>query len=114
MTAMNERYDSNRLRFFAMMSSVLVSPDGKYEYEAAHGTGNKTLLPPSQGGRNQHELHSYNICLDRRAKQTRRAGRYTMSLWSLQKPGESHDIDGGKRNNDKELYLLSSALISAA
>ena len=25
----------------AMMTSVLVSPDGKYEYEAAHGTGTR-------------------------------------------------------------------------
>ena len=28
----------------AMMTSVLVSPDGKYEYEAAHGTVHETLL----------------------------------------------------------------------
>ncbi len=28
----------------AMMTSVLVSPDGVYEYEAAHGTVQKTLL----------------------------------------------------------------------
>ena len=29
----------------AMMTSVLVSPDGNYEYEAAHGTVTPPLLP---------------------------------------------------------------------
>ena len=32
-----------------MMTSVLVSPDGVYEYEAAHGTVHAPLLQISQG-----------------------------------------------------------------
>ena len=28
----------------AMMTSVLVSPEGNYEYEAAHGTVQRSLL----------------------------------------------------------------------
>ena len=34
----DERHGFHRLRLPGMMTSVLVSPDGKYEYEAAHGT----------------------------------------------------------------------------
>ena len=33
----------------AMMTSVLVSPDGNYEYEAAHGTVHAPLLQVSEG-----------------------------------------------------------------
>ncbi len=44
----------------AMMTSVLVSPSGVYEYEAAHGTVQR---------------HYYKH-LDRRAEKTRRAGRH--------------------------------------
>ena len=33
----------------AMMTSVLVSPDGKYEYEAAHGTGQRHYYKPLKG-----------------------------------------------------------------
>jgi len=35
----------------AMMTSVLVSPDGKYEYEAAHGTVTRHYYKYLQGGR---------------------------------------------------------------
>jgi isocitrate dehydrogenase len=35
----------------AMMSSVLVSPDGKYEYEAAHGTVTRHYYRYLDGGR---------------------------------------------------------------
>ena len=34
----HERHGFHGLRFAGMMTSVLVSPDGNYEYEAAHGT----------------------------------------------------------------------------
>ena len=53
----------------AMMTSVLVSPDGVYEYEAAHGTVQL------------HELHGNLVRLDRCPAQARRAG------WQLRPDG---------------------------
>ena len=34
----DERHGGRGLRGLGLMTSVLVNPDGKYEYEAAHGT----------------------------------------------------------------------------
>ncbi len=60
----------------AMMTSVLVSPEGKYEYEAAprHGTG--SLLPAPAGGKKDfHQPGGHHLRLVGRTAQARRAGR---------------------------------------
>ena len=49
----------------AMMTSVLVSPDGYYEYEAAHGTVQRHYYQSSERRRNLHQLCSNNLCMDR-------------------------------------------------
>ena len=57
----------------AMMTSVLVSPDGVYEYEASPRHRTAPLLPPSQRGENFHQLRGHPVCLDRRFAQARPA-----------------------------------------
>ena len=59
----------------AMMTSVLVSPDGTTEYEAAHGTVTKHYYKSSEGGEDLHQPHGHHLCLDRRAAQAGPAGR---------------------------------------
>ena len=49
----------------AMMTSVLVSPDGVYEYEAAHGTVQRHYYKHLKG-ENLHQLYGYLVCMDRR------------------------------------------------
>ena len=48
----------------AMMTSVLVSPHGYYEYEAAHGTVTRHYHRYLQG-ENLNKPHCNNICMDR-------------------------------------------------
>jgi len=57
-----------------MMTSVLVSPDGKYEFEAAHGTA--PLLRTPQGQPHQHQLGGLHFRLDRRHQEARGTGRH--------------------------------------
>ena len=54
----------------AMMTSVLVSPDGVYEYEAAHGTVQR-LLQTLKRRENLHQLYGYLVCMDRRFEKKR-------------------------------------------
>ena len=52
----DERYGRHGLRFsLAMMTSVLVSPDGNYEYEAAHGTVTRHYYQLPEGRGNLHQ-----------------------------------------------------------
>ena len=48
----------------AMMTSVLVSPDGNFEYEAAHGTDHAALLPLPQGRADVLQPHCDHLRLD--------------------------------------------------
>ena len=50
-----------------MMTSVLVSPDGVYEYEAAHGTVQRHYYRYLQGRNNLHKLRRNSVCVDGRA-----------------------------------------------
>ena len=52
-----------------MMTSVLVSPDGKYEYEAAHGTVTRHYYRHLEGGAYLHQSGGHPLCLDRRPAQ---------------------------------------------
>ena len=47
----------------AMMTSVLVSPDGYYEYEAAHGTVQRHYYRHLKGRGDLHQLCSNNLRL---------------------------------------------------
>ncbi len=51
----------------AMMTSVLVSPDGYYEYEAAHGTVQRHYYKHLKGGGDLHQLCGHHLCLERSA-----------------------------------------------
>ena len=51
----------------AMMTSVLVSPHGYYEYEAAHGTVQRHYYRHLEGRRNIHKLCGNYFCMDRRS-----------------------------------------------
>ena len=57
----------------AMMTSVLVSPDGNYEFEAAHRY--QALLQAPEGREDLHQLHGHHLCLVRRLQKARRAGQ---------------------------------------
>ena len=59
-----------------LMTSVLMTPDGKIvESEAAHGTVTR-LLPAASGRQSHlHQFHSLNLCLDRRPQASRQARR---------------------------------------
>ena len=59
----------------AMMTSVLVSPDGNYEYEAAHGTVQRHYYKHLKGEETSTKPRCHHLCLDRRSAQARRAGR---------------------------------------
>ena len=59
----------------AMMTSVLVSPDGNYEYEAAHGTVQRHYYKHLKGEETSTNSVANHLCLDRRTAQARRAGR---------------------------------------
>ena len=58
-----------------MMTSVLVSPDGKYEYEAAHGTVTRHYYKYLKGEETSTN-GGHPLCLDRRPAQAGRAGRH--------------------------------------
>ena len=47
----------------AMMTSVLVSPQGYYEYEAAHGTVHAPLLQAPERRGDLHELRGHHLRL---------------------------------------------------
>ena len=61
----------------AMMTSVLVSPDGKYEYEAAHGTVTPSLLQAPPGRGDLHEPDRDDLRVERRVPQERRDGQHS-------------------------------------
>ena len=58
----------------AMMTSVLVSPDGKYEYEAAHGTVTRHYYRYLKGEETSTNPVATIFAWTRRAAQARRAG----------------------------------------
>lgn len=57
----------------AMMTSVLVSPDGVYEYEAAHGTVQRHYYKYLKGERNIYKLRCNYLCMERCSEKKRRA-----------------------------------------
>ena len=101
----------------AMMTSVLVSPDGKYEYEAAHGTvtrhyyrylkGEKVSTNPvatifawsgafKKRGEldNLPELTAYGAALEEATLQTLKDGIMTKDLVGMVEPGfAAHSVD---------------------
>ena len=52
----------------AMMTSVLVSPEGYYEYEAAHGTVQRHYYKHLKRGRDIDKLSGNDFCMDRCAQ----------------------------------------------
>ncbi len=58
----------------AMMTSVLVTPDGKYEYEAAHGTVQRHYYKHLKG-RRPPRIPLQPFCMDGRTQKARRTGR---------------------------------------
>ena len=57
----------------AMMTSVLVSPHGYYEYEAAHGTVQRHYYKHLKGEETSTNSCSYYFCMDRSTQKKRRA-----------------------------------------
>ena len=64
----------------AMMTSVLVSPDGKYEYEAAHGTVTRHYYRHLKGEETSTNPVATIFAWSGRAAQARRAGRFGGSV----------------------------------
>ena len=56
----------------AMMTSVLVSPQGYYEFEASHGTVQKHYYKYLKGEKTSSNPMALNLCLERLLKKTRR------------------------------------------
>ena len=61
----------------AMMTSVLVSPDGKYEYEAAHGTVTRHYYKHASRRGDLHEPDRDDLRVERRVPQERRDGQHS-------------------------------------
>ena len=103
----------------AMMTSVLVSPDGKYEYEAAHGTvtqhyyrylrGEQTSTNPiatifawtgalkKRGELDETpDLCSFADTLERACLATIESGRMTKDLAALWENGTPHVLTSGE------------------
>ena len=101
---------SSAFSSLAMMTSVLVTPDGKYEFEAAHGTvtkhyyrylkGEKTSTNPvamifawSGALKKRGELDSlpaliaFGEALEQACRNTLNSGRMTGDLAAMAKPG---------------------------
>ena len=57
----------------AMMTSVLVSPDGYYEYEAAHGTVQRHYYKHLKGEETSTNSVATILCMDRCSQKKRRA-----------------------------------------
>ena len=58
----------------AMMTSVLVSPDGYYEYEAAHGTVQRHYYKHLKGEETSTKLCGNDLCMERCSEKTWRTG----------------------------------------
>ena len=86
----------------AMMTSVLVSPDGKYEYEAAHGTVTRHYYKLPEGGGDLHQPHGHPLRLDRRPAQAGRAGRHRRPVAFADKleAATIATIEGGTMTSD--------------
>ncbi len=54
----------------SMMTSVFVSPDGYYEYEAAHGTVQRHYYKHLKGEETSTNPLANHICLDRSIKKS--------------------------------------------
>ena len=54
----------------AMMTSVLVSPNGYFEYEAAHGTVQRHYYKYLKRRRDFYKLCCNNFCMERSAQKT--------------------------------------------
>jgi isocitrate dehydrogenase len=100
----------------AMMTSVLVSPDGKYEYEAAHGTVQRHYYKHLKGETtstnsvatifawsgalrkrgeldNLQELVKFADCLEKATVQTIEEGVMTGDLYSMSKLEKKEKVD---------------------
>ena len=72
----------------AMMTSVLVSPSGVYEYEAAHGTVQRHYYKHLKG--NFHQFGSDHLCMDGGAQKAGRTGRNSRPGRICRPSGKSH------------------------
>ena len=77
----------------AMMTSVLVSPQGYFEYEAAHGTVQRHYYKHLKGGRDFDQFRGNYFCLDRSSQKERRAGSESGTDGFCRPPGESYGAD---------------------
>ena len=83
----------------AMMTSVLVSPAGVYEYEAAHGAAPLLQAPGGQG--DVHELRGHHLRLVRCPAQARRVGRAARSRGLCRPPGSGDACHHRGRRDDR-------------
>ena len=82
--------------------SVLVSPDGNYEYEAAHGTVQRHYYKHLKGEETLHQPVANHLCFpDRRTGQARRAGRQKRAGWNLLTGWKRPPIDTIENGDDK-------------
>ena len=75
----------------AMMTSVLVSPDGKFEFEAAHGTVT----------RHYHQPHGHHLRLERCSEKARRARQPARPRPLRRGPGSRQPPDPQRRHHDQ-------------
>ena len=92
----------------AMMTSVLVSPDGYYEYEAAHGTVQRHYYRHLKGRETSTNsvatIFAWTGALRKRGELDKNRG-----LWSSQITGESNPFHYRRRTDDqKDLALITS------
>ena len=76
----------------AMMTSVLVSPHGYYEYEAAHGTVQRHYYKHLKGEETSHQFCSDNFCMDRSLEKARRTGSDSGTAEIRGQTGRSDDL----------------------
>ena len=85
----------------AMMTSVLVSPGGQFEYEAAHGTVTRHYYRYLKGEETSTNPCGHHLRLDGRAAQARRAGRSCGPAGLCGPPGKSHPGHHRGRSHDQ-------------
>ena len=89
----------------AMMTSVLVSPDGKYEFEAAHGTVQRHFYKYREGEKRVNELCGDDFCMDRRIEQKRSTGRKRGTLQICKGSGRRCDRNHRVRSDDQRSFF---------
>ena len=85
----------------AMMSSVLVSPKGYFEYRGRPRHRPAALLPPPEGRAHQHQPHGPDLRLDRGPEEAGRTGRDPRPGAVRRCPGEGQPGHHRVRRHDR-------------